>query len=185
MSKFENFLESLSLAELAHAYQAFPNPNHLKEYFNNLHEEPDNVTVGVDHGSGDEDITVLVVSLGDPGDGNSSAFADYMNDAIDSNDELLPEHVKRIADPDNIERMTQLSTRDGRNIGNAVIFDITVKKDLVLFYCITDAYNIVCLNLHEMHELFHPPKYILEDFPNNEDLDVTTYIENWYDNTAA
>jgi hypothetical protein len=60
----------------------------------------------------------------------------------------------------------QLSTRDGRKAGNAVIvsaeeYQFRNYKD-ILFKVLTDAGNTLTLNTAEVFELFYPPEYLMD-----------------------
>lgn len=83
----------------------------------------------------------------------------------------------------------QLCTRDGRKIGNAVIVKIEPLTEWV-FTVITDAGNTLILNIEELQELFHPPKFIMHRAPScdpvvwrwiNSNGDVVT---NWLEYKA-
>ena len=109
-------------------------------------------------------------------------------DAITSaevNSSLPDWAAKRCVDGDPIERMTQLCTRNGQVTGNATIFDIVSHRGDSLFYVITDAMNVMKLTFNEMVEMFHPPLYIMKDFPNNETDLVGEFLNDWYIDNAG
>lgn len=80
----------------------------------------------------------------------------------------LPEWAQAKADPNIIEGMQQLYTRDSERCGNATIVEIKYLLifDEVQFIVATDAGTIMKLTQTELHELFILGKYILKDFPN-------------------
>ena len=94
----------------------------------------------------------------------------------------MPGWASRPANPDVIEVMAQLATRDGRVSGNATIFDITydLAKGESLFSVITDAGNILCLTVDGLQEIYQAPLYIASEFPNNEFGQVDQLITEWY-----
>ena len=114
-----------------------------------------------------------------------SILEDGLEDSFENPEQDLPDHCERHVTKGELERFTQLSTRDGRSTGNAVIFDITIRKGLAIFHCITDACNVIELTMEEMITLFHPPEYILNDFPNNQNGDVSDFLNDWYDDNLA
>jgi hypothetical protein len=59
---------------------------------------------------------------------------------------------------------SQLCTRDGRRLGNAVLLDIEVYLDSrsMLFICVTDVGTKVTLKERELKEAFHPPRYVMD-----------------------
>lgn len=114
----------------------------------------------------------------------AQAFADF-NQTMPmppEEEEPLPQWAVSRAHGRYIQKMTQLVTRDGRRTGNATIFDIVydAKYNQTQFWVITDARNVMKLSFNEMVELFHEPKYILMDFPNNQDDQVGEFLNEWY-----
>lgn len=94
----------------------------------------------------------------------------------------LPDWAERQWEGVRLERMTQLSTKDGRRTGNAVIFDIVFDfaSSEAQFWIITDAGNILKLNFREVMQMFHEPTLVLNDYPNNEDGQVDDILEDFY-----
>ena len=72
----------------------------------------------------------------------------------------LPPWAERLAIPDEMAVGTQLSTRDGRKIGNAWIVEKLVKWGMELYIVRTDAGNTVRCNILELDAYFYPPKYV-------------------------
>lgn len=85
--------------------------------------------------------------------------------------ELLPDWAVSTADPDTIEIMQNLTTKDGKRTGNATIADIRLKRyknqryHTTLVSVITDAGSHMLLTVGELFELFEPGNFILKRFP--------------------
>lgn len=66
---------------------------------------------------------------------------------------------------------TQLSTRDGRRCGNAVVVGIneyeSLFKSWLIHTVITDIGNKLELTHREMEELFHEPKWVMDFTTHN------------------
>lgn len=117
------------------------------------------------------------------------ALVDFLNEVFGGEEQLemdietmfMPSWASRRVNPDMLETMTHLSTRDGRKIGNAVIFDITFNRAIeeTFFHVITDACNILSLTYYELGEYFHAPEFIAVDFPNNDAAEEA--IMKWYE----
>lgn len=71
--------------------------------------------------------------------------------------EPLPSWAVSKATGNYMEAGAQLSTRDGRRIGNA--FVLSSSDSIAL--CVTDIGRAIKLNEKELAELFHPPIYIM------------------------
>lgn len=95
------------------------------------------------------------------------------------------DHIQRELREGELCCMTQLSTRDGRITGNAIIFDIRYSHGMTIFDVITDARNIMSLSLAEMTEMFYLPKYVLSSYPNDDEYAVSNYIQDWHDARVA
>ena len=90
-----------------------------------------------------------------------------MNETTDENfwTDGLPYWAEKLSSGSYMEDGAQLSTRDGRRIGNAVIILIYnhygLKEEVAV--CITDAGNVLRLTNNELKEIFYPPKYIMKE----------------------
>ena len=62
------------------------------------------------------------------------------------------------------EAGSQLSTKDGRKCGNAVIVELvfSVLKRSHAWVVVTDAGNEMTLTYNELNELFHPPEWRMD-----------------------
>jgi hypothetical protein len=79
--------------------------------------------------------------------------------------EWLPEWAKSVANGDYTLPNAALQTRDGRRSGNAVLVGLSeLQWDSVklTYLVVTDAGNIMHLNLNELKELFYPPEWVME-----------------------
>lgn len=85
--------------------------------------------------------------------------------------------LSKPARPGVIEPMLQLCTRDGKRTGNATVMKITVnaripepesQQDIeTMFHIVTDADNVLILNIEELNELFTLGEWILKEYPNS------------------
>jgi len=78
----------------------------------------------------------------------------------------LPEWAKTKAQGDYTLPNASLPTRDGRATGNAVLIGLSDRQwedALITYVVVTDAGNILRLNINELKELFYPPKWVMTD----------------------
>lgn len=75
---------------------------------------------------------------------------------------LIPGWAIRMAQPEALELGAQLATKDGRRFGNAHIIAIEPGKHTedLLYTVLTDAGNIMRMSAAEIHNGFHPPRWI-------------------------
>lgn len=62
-----------------------------------------------------------------------------------------------------MQEKAQLTTRDGRKIGNACVLNIYFSNKKQKAEIITDAGNVFIMSENEMKELFHPPVWVQKD----------------------
>ncbi len=107
----------------------------------------------------------------------SKAYANFDQELT----EPMPSWALCPSIPGTIEDMSQLLTRDGRRIGNAVIFkiDYSSQHNLTLFHIVTDAGNILTLTFNEMNEMFYEPKWIMKALPNDDSEHVSEMLNKW------
>lgn len=74
--------------------------------------------------------------------------------------EYLPEWASAVSDGDYMIPLTQLCTRDGRRMGNAVVVSVTTVAQIV-----TDMGTHLQLTEGELQELFHTPTFIMSGHP--------------------
>lgn len=92
-----------------------------------------------------------------------------------SDEEQLPDWAARKSDGDYMVPMTQLCTKDGRRIGNAVVLLVDhgyAHGSLATIQ--TDAGTEFRMVRSELEELFHPPLYVMNRTPAQDrkyDLD--------------
>jgi len=77
----------------------------------------------------------------------------------------LPAWAERYSSGSYTEVGTQLCTRDGRKIGNAVLIDA---RDDDYYVIRTDIGNKVGLTLEEIKRYFYKPVYIVKEIQNEE-----------------
>ena len=80
-------------------------------------------------------------------------------------EEYLPEWAIGINEKRELRHGTQLCTKDGRQIGNARITDVTSMQGHVIYECETDKGTLIYLTESEITSLF----YIGEWFVNIND----------------
>lgn len=109
---------------------------------------------------------------------------DFMKlNQIQEIEEPMPEWALHRASSKSFVKMTQLNTRDGRETGNAVVFDISMDTATYepRFHIITDAGNILTLTVDEMMDMFHEPEWVMKELPNDWDQNVSEKISEWYE----
>lgn len=151
----------------------------------------DNMVDGVINSIFGNDSNTQTEPKSEPQEGNSedqffNAINDFFNaaDAEEEFNAILPDWAARaVKVGDDLETMTQLLTRNGQVTGNATVFRITIDTHThePRIYVITDARNIMVLTMNEVIGMFHPPKYVLKDFPNNDNCEVSDYLDNYYE----
>lgn len=81
-----------------------------------------------------------------------------------------------------IEVKSVLNTRDGRVIGNAVVADIVydfVEDKVNYFLIVTDAGDVLTINLAVIKELFHMPKWVTKRYPSKSaEKGLAEYYKN-------
>lgn len=90
-------------------------------------------------------------------------------------EEPLPEWAASRSDGDYMVPMTQLCTRDGRRMGNAVVLRIEPSAHVLatsLAVVQTDAGNNMKMTRGELEEAFHPPIFILKSALAHERIHV-------------
>lgn len=78
---------------------------------------------------------------------------------------FLPEWAERTSRPDEYIHGTQLCTKDGRVVGNAVVVDTKLSdwdRKVMIHYVVTDAGTEMRLTIGELKNLFHPPIYVMK-----------------------
>jgi hypothetical protein len=80
----------------------------------------------------------------------------------------IPEWADRLSDGNRMVVGTQLCTRDGRRVGNAVVVDdkrvlVLGEQTLPLIKVVTDKGNSLNLTESEAIELFHDPIYVMKE----------------------
>ena len=79
--------------------------------------------------------------------------------------DFLPRWCTGLALGDYMQAGAQLSTRDGRKMGNATVMDTDLKtfSNGTAEYAtvVTDAGNILTLNENELKRYFYPPVYLM------------------------
>ena len=78
----------------------------------------------------------------------------------------MPEWAKAKAEGDYTLPNAALPTRDGRRTGNAVLVGLSDRQwenALITYLVVTDAGNILRLNINELKELFYPPEYVMTE----------------------
>lgn len=84
------------------------------------------------------------------------------------NDEMLPEWASKKSDGDYMRVGTQLCTRDGKKVGNAVVISIgnmgNGKGGIRVATILTDAGNKLRLIKSELEQLFYVPNYIMKKY---------------------
>jgi len=78
-------------------------------------------------------------------------------------DKYLPEWAQNTL-KGNIPVKAVLPTKDGRRVGNAIVFHIGELWDQKTWWIITDAGTVLRLTHNELAELFHQPLYQAFDF---------------------
>lgn len=76
--------------------------------------------------------------------------------------EPLPYWAKSLSNGE-YEIGSQLCTKDGRIVGNAVIVNFEYKHDVIFAEVVTDVGNGFWATSGELHRLFHIPKYVMTD----------------------
>jgi len=79
--------------------------------------------------------------------------------------EHVPEWAIGRADGNYTQVGTQLPTRDGRKIGNAVVLDDNIKTagfSAPLYLIETDAGTRIRFTEEELREYFHPPEWVMD-----------------------
>ncbi len=87
--------------------------------------------------------------------------------------DIIPKWASGYAHGNYMQKGAQLSTKDGRKIGNAVVVGffeeiICQQVDGDYFYLpetatvITDFGNRLMLNIIELEQLYHPPKWVMK-----------------------
>lgn len=86
---------------------------------------------------------------------------------LDSESSLWPEWVKGRIEDGKIVLGAQLPTKDGRRIGNAVVYALSGTLELngeshYVYEIITDAGSSVKMLEEEIAEAFYPPEWIID-----------------------
>ena len=77
----------------------------------------------------------------------------------------LPQWAEKYSDGSYQVHNTQLCTRDGRRMGNAVLVHNVLRKGNIPFHSVvvTDAGNVMRMNHAELQEAFYPPQFIMKE----------------------
>jgi len=196
--KFMNFMSNCSPLDLTHILASGISLKTLEFEYNSI-MYPEGPVTQADHNAVDtygSDVhpadTSVRINLCNDTEINAIIAIEGLEEGQDY-PEPLPEWADRLVNPNHIERMTQLLTRDGSVCGNAVIFDIVaVRYDHedtnefhMQFWVVTDARNVIKLTGSGLITLFHKPQYIMSDYPNNEDEETSSFLDNWYDRNVV